>query len=110
MEQRTGTGGRIVDLAWVGFRIGDEFGNGPGRNRRVHLHDVGSTGPSRHWGDVAGGIEFEFLIESCVKCMCWIDQEKRVAVWSRIRDRIGRANRCRSRAVLGDERLTEPLR
>ena len=35
---------RHVELAGIGLGIGDELGNGLGRNRWIHLHDIGRRG------------------------------------------------------------------
>src|SRR5436305_1777974 len=48
---------RHGEVAGVGLGISDELGNGLGRNRWVHHHDVGTSDDARDRRDVADQIE-----------------------------------------------------
>ena len=56
-------GRRHVDLARIGLGIGDELGNGLGRNRWIHHHDIGHADDARDRRDVADEIEIELVVE-----------------------------------------------
>jgi len=78
-----------VDLARIGFRIGNELGQGLGWNRRVHDHDVWKSDDRSDRRDVAQKIETELVIQ------CWIPRiviprhDQRIAIGSRADDRLG---------------------
>src|SRR5262249_33728324 len=55
-----------IDLAWIGFRIGDELGNGFGRKRWIDHHDKGCAANNCDWRDVANEIKVKFLVERSV--------------------------------------------
>jgi len=102
--------GAHVDLARVGFGIGDELRHGSGRNRWIHLHHQGTSDQSGNRRDVAHEIEVEALVERCVDGVCRADQQKRVAVRERFHHRFGADVGTRARPVLNDEGLAEPFR
>src|SRR5262245_15338587 len=99
-----------VDLALIGPRISDEFGNGLGRNRWNHLHDEGRAGNACDWCDVADEIEFEIAVQCRVPRVYRSDQEQRIAVGRRTYDRLGADIAAGTRPALDDELLAEPLR
>ena len=53
----------MIDLARIGFDIGDEIGNGFRRNRRIDIQHQWNGGDARHRHGVADEIEIEMLIE-----------------------------------------------
>ena len=63
MLRRAVAGRRHVDLAGIGFGIGDELGNRLGRNRWIDLHDDGHADDARDRRDVADEIEIELVVE-----------------------------------------------
>ena len=71
---------RHVDLAGICFGVGDELGNGLGRNRRIHLHDIGHAHDAGDRRNVANEIEIELVVERRVDRVRRSDQEERVAV------------------------------
>jgi hypothetical protein len=73
-------GRRHVEFAWVGLGVGDEFGNGLGRNRWIHLRDVRKADETRNRRDVADEIETQLVVERRVDCICWSNKQERVAV------------------------------
>src|SRR5215472_11436530 len=55
-----------VDLARIGYGIGDELWEGLGWHRWINLHDEAEGGESADWRDVADEIEIQSVIERCV--------------------------------------------
>ena len=56
-----------VDLAGIGFSVGDELGEGLGRNRGIDHDDIGANADdARDRRDVADEIEIELAEQSCV--------------------------------------------
>src|SRR5262249_40589836 len=78
MDGRAGAGGRHVELARIGFRVGDEFGNGLGRHRRVHHDHVGKADETRDRRDVAHEIVVELFIKRRVNRVRRSDKEERI--------------------------------
>src|SRR5262245_26916805 len=97
---------RHVDVAWIALGIGDEFRNGLGGNRRVHLHDEGCANNARDWRYVADEIEVELFVERRVDGIRRADQEDRISIRGRIHHRLGGEVTAGARAVLNDELLT----
>src|SRR5215831_8260305 len=91
------------DLARIGLGVGDKLGNGLGWNRWMDLHDHRRTNNARDRCYVADEIEIEFLIERRVDCICPIDHQKRVAIWSRAHDHLGTDITASPRSILDDE-------
>jgi hypothetical protein len=56
-------GRRHVDLARIGFGVGDELGDRLDRHRGIHLHDIGVARKAGDWCDVADEIETQFVVE-----------------------------------------------
>ena len=78
---RTADAGRgHVQLAGIGFGIGDELGNGFRRYRGVDLHDQRNALDPPDRRDVADKVEAELLIERDVDCILRVHQQQRVAV------------------------------
>src|SRR6516164_3729617 len=76
---------RIVDLARIGFGVGDELRDRLGWNRWIYHHDVGATANARDRRDVADEIKIEVRIECGVDRVTRHDRhEQCVAVrWAR---------------------------
>src|SRR6516164_9030116 len=72
-----------ADLARTGFSVGDEFGNGLGRYRRIHHDHTGKADEARDRRDVTDEMEIEFVVERRVDRLCRTDHEQRVAVSGR---------------------------
>ena len=73
-------GRRHVDLARIGLGVGDELGNGLGRNRWIHHHDIGRADDAGDRRDVADEIEIELVVERRVDRVRRTDQQQRIAV------------------------------
>ena len=100
----------VVDLARIGFRIGDEFGNRLCWKRCTDRHDVGESDDAGNRRDVADEIETEFFVECRIDCVYRTAQQERVTVSGGTNDRFGRQIAARAGPVLDDERLLELLR
>jgi hypothetical protein len=78
-----------VDLARISFGVGDELGNGLGRNQCIHDHDTGLAADARDRRDVAKEIVIELIVERRVDYVWCTDEEERVAVGGRAHDGFG---------------------
>ena len=97
-------------VAGVGLGVSDELGDGLGRERRVHRHDVGYPANTADGSDVAAEIKAELVVERCIDGIRDRDEQQRVAVGRSIHHRCGSNIAGRSGAVLDHEALPEPLR
>ena len=77
---------------------------------RIDHHDKGHAANARNRRYVADEIEIEVLVERCVTRVRKTSQQKRIAVRGRIHDSLGGDVGARTRPVLDDELLAEPLR
>jgi hypothetical protein len=93
---------RQIDLAGIGLGVGDEFGNGPGRNRRVHFHDQGHANNAHDRHDVADEVKAE-LEHRRIDGICRGNQQQRIAVGRCPHDRLGGNAAAGATAVLDDE-------
>jgi hypothetical protein len=105
-----GAGRGHVDLAGIGFGIGDEFGDGLGRERRAGHHDerIAPDGADRRY--VTDEIERQMRIERRVDQIRRGDEKQRVAVGRRAGDRLRGDVGAGAGTVLDDEILAEPRR
>src|SRR3984893_8111104 len=63
MNRASVAAGPHVDLGRISPGIGDELGNGLGRNGWVDQHHIGRAKQSRDWRDVANEIEIKLFVE-----------------------------------------------
>src|SRR5947207_1582176 len=110
MAHRSHAARRHADLAWITFGISDELRDRPGRNRRVHHHNVGLAADGRDRRDVAYEIEIEVVVKRRVPRVSRSNLQQRVAVRWRAHDRFGTKIAAGARPVLDDKRLTEAFR
>src|SRR6266480_4808295 len=80
MAHRSHAARRHADLAWITFGISDELRDRPGRNRRVHHHNVGLAADGRDRRDVAYEIEIELVVKRRVPRVSRSNLQQRVAV------------------------------
>ena len=80
IQHAPATGRPHVDLAGIGFGIGNEFRNGFGRERRVHDHHARPAGYACHRRDVVDEIEVEIVVERCIDRIDRSDEEERIAI------------------------------
>ena len=99
-----------VELAGIGFRVGDELGNGGDRDRLVHHQDVRHADHARDRRDVTNEIEAQLVVERVVDRVRRNHLEQRVAVRRGLHHGLGPDIAAGARPVLDDDRLTEPLR
>src|SRR5215471_18895925 len=69
-----------VDLARIGFRMGNKFGDCLGRKRWMHHQDMRATGDTRDRCDIAEKNEIEFVVECRVDYVRRTASEERVAI------------------------------
>ena len=74
MLRAANAGGCHVDLARIGFGVGDELRHGLGRKVRQHFHDQRDTEDSGNRSDVVHEIEWQFGKERSVDRVLRIDQ------------------------------------
>jgi hypothetical protein len=98
-----------IELARIGLGVGDELGNGGGRERRVHHRDVRHAGHAGDRRDVANEIEGELVVEGVVDRVRRNHLEQRVTVRRRLHHGLGADIAAGARPVLDDHLLTEPL-
>src|SRR5262249_54834884 len=108
--QGSGAGRCHRYLAWVVLGISNELRNCFGRDRWVNRHDQGSADDASNWRDVADEIVIELVVECGVNRVQRSRQQERVAVGRGAHPRSGAIMPARAWSILGDERLTEPLR
>src|SRR5262249_39285174 len=99
-----------VNLARIGFGIGDEFRNGVGRNSWMHYHHVGHKNNAGGRRDLTDEIVVERIVKRRVDGVCRRDEEQRVSVWDCLHDRFGTYVTASARPILNDEWLAEALR
>jgi hypothetical protein len=99
-----------VDLARIGFGIGDEFRDGSSRHCGMDDHDLGHAHNTGHRRDVANEIEVELFVQRCVDRSRRGDRKERVAIRSSSYDIFGGKITRRARPILDDKLLTKPLR
>jgi len=104
------TSGGHVHFARIGLSIGDEFGDGRGRNRWIDHHDQGPAGEARNRRDVLDEIEIEFFVECRVDCIGRVSEKQCVAIGGCPHDRLGSDIATGACPVLNDKLLTEALR
>ena len=89
--------------------MGDELGDGLGRERRIDDQDEGIVVDASDRDDVARDGGRALLIKRHVDGVRGRDEEERIAVVRRTRDRLQRQIAAASRPVVDDHRLAEPL-
>ena len=99
-----------VDLARIGFGVGDELRNSFCWKRWIHEHYKWLANDARNRRDVAYEIETELIVQRCVDHVHRSDKQERVTVRSSTHDRLGAYIGAGARSVLDDEWLAEPLR
>src|SRR5215472_22077 len=80
---------RHGELTGIGLGIGDKLVDRPRWNREVRYHDVGHTGDASNRRDVAAEIETKLFVQRSTDRIYRSDEEKRIAVRERARDRLG---------------------
>ena len=75
----------------------------------MHQHDIGRADDARDRSDVADEVEVEVFVKRRIDCICWGNQEQRIAVRSSTHDRVSADVAGGARPVLDDELLADPL-
>src|SRR5262249_41363683 len=110
MRRRADATRSKVDLARIGFCIGDKLGNVVGRHRRMHHHYIGQPNQSSHRSAVANEIERKLLVERRVDGVVRTDEGDRVAIGYRAEHRLHADIAARAGPVLDDELLPQMIR
>src|SRR6476661_4262825 len=103
MVWRADAGGSHGDLAGIGFGMGDELGDGLGRNRWINHHEAGLATNAGDRRDVADKIETELVVERRIDHMRAGNQEERITIRRRTYDRLGADSAASSRTVVDNE-------
>ena len=89
MEAGADAGRAEIELAGIGFGIGDELRNGHDRKRRIYHQHMGHAHDAGDRLDVADEIEGKLLIERVIDRVGGNDLEQRIAVRWGLNDRLG---------------------
>jgi hypothetical protein len=92
-----------VDLAWIGFRVGDELGKRFDRKRWIDDHNIGRAHDAGNGRDVVDEIEIELAVQRCVDRVRKTGEQKRIAIRRRMHHGLGSDIAARTRPVLDDE-------
>src|SRR5215207_1143840 len=98
------------ELAWIGLGIGDELRNGLNGKRWIDSQDEVYANDTCHRRNVAQEIEIELVVKRRVDCISIGDKEKRIAVWSRIHDRLSANVAAAAWTIVNNDGLTELFR
>ncbi len=109
MHRRADAGRCDIDLARIGFRIGDEFGKCAGRERRIDQKHHRQPDQSGDRGDIAKKIEIEFFVERCIDGVGRDHRQQRVAVRRRAHHGLRGDIAAGAGAALDHERLAQAL-
>ena len=97
----------IIDLAGIGFGVGNELGHGLGREILAHQNDVGHVRHDRD-RDQLRRIVIQRLVEKRRRCdRRRLRSEQRVAVRLGLEHRFGGEAAAHARFIFDDERLAE---
>ena len=108
MLRRSGTVGCHVDLAAIGFGIGNELGDIIDRKRIAHLHHRGHMRDAGDGHDIAQEIVVELvLVQGRVHGIGRIDEQQRVSVRIGFRHVLRGDIAAGAGAVIDDELLAE---
>jgi len=99
-----------VDLAGIGFGVGNELGHGLDRQRRVDLEHERIERDDRDRHDIANEVELEVLVECRIARVRLAGRQQRIAVGGCVHDRLGGDVGAGARPVLDDELLAQSLR
>src|SRR5262249_54504769 len=110
MARGPDAGRRKIDLARIGFDIGDELGNRSSRYRWIHFHHVRYTDDACDRGYVANEVEIELVIECRIDSIPRAHQEEGMAVCRCTHHRLSADIAAGTRPALDDEWWAKPLR
>src|SRR6266404_6123499 len=109
MNRGSNAARREIDLARIGFCIGDELGNGLSRNRWIDLHHQRHAHDTGNRRDIADEIVAELVVERRVAHIRGTHHEERIAVRVCPHDRLGGDIAAGAWPVLDDELLAHSL-
>jgi hypothetical protein len=97
---------RHVDLARIGLRIGNKFGNCLRRKRWNNDHNTGLSDDAPHSRDVAEETEIRIVVKRGIDRLRCADQEQHIGVSRSMRDSVDSMNAACTRPVLDDKGLS----
>src|SRR5258707_418462 len=103
MNPASGTRRGHVELAGIGFGIGDEFGNRPGRKGGRHLHYKRREGKARDRRNVADKVKLKIVVEGGADHIGVRHRKERVTICGRTQGYLGSDSATSARAILDDE-------
>src|SRR4030081_975174 len=98
---------RHGELARIGCGVGDEFGNGLSRNRRIDHQNKRIAADACHRDEIADKIGF--VVVDRLDQICRYDQRKGMSVWGCVYDGLGADNRAATRLVVDRKWLAKAL-
>src|SRR5215813_10343907 len=97
---------RDVNLARIGFGIGDELRDGLRRKRWIDLHDVGKLNKTGNRLYVSDEIEIEPFVQRCIDRTGRTDQNESIPIGGRTNDGLSGEIAAGTRAIFYDKWLT----
>ena len=110
MRRRADATRSKVDLARIGFRIGDELGEVVGWECRIHVHHVGQPHYAGDRDAIADEIKRKLLVERRVDGVVRADEGDRVAIGRRVERGLHADIAGRAGPVLNDKLLSQMIR
>src|SRR5882757_9628538 len=100
---------RHAEFAGIGFGVGNELGNRLGRNRGIYLQDKWKLEEARNGRDVADEVVANLFVQACADRVIGTDRAKRITVWWRTHDGLGRDVPACTCAVFNNKRLANSV-
>src|SRR5262245_1639749 len=99
-----------VELAGIGFCVGDKLWDGLGGKRWMQRHNLRSTNDPCYRYNVVSEVEVEFVVERHAYGLRSSHEEECIAVRGCTSDGLSGDIAGSTRAILNDKLLSEPLR
>jgi hypothetical protein len=103
VDRRSNARRRHIELARIGFGIGNEFRDRLGRNRRIDDHDERLATDAGDRRNIAHEVVIELWVERGIDGVGRTDKQECVAVGGRIHDHLGRDVATGARPVLNND-------
>src|SRR6516165_6578137 len=96
-----------IDLAGIGFRIGDELGESFHQHRRMHFHHIGQPHNASDWYAIADEVERQVFVKGRADGVVRSDERNRVTIGSGIKRGLHTDVAAGARPVLNDKLLAK---
>jgi hypothetical protein len=103
VDRRSNARRRHIELARIGFGIGNEIRDRLGRNRWIDDHDERLATDAGDRRNIAHEVVIELWVERGIDGVGRTDQQERVSVGGRIHDHLGRDVATGARPVLNND-------